>query len=155
MRNGLVVRPIEILLAEDEPGDVRLTREALKDAKVKNELHVVADGVETIAFLRQQGRYADCPRPDLVLLDLNMPRKNGQEVLAEIKADDDLKTIPICVLTSSDAETDVVRSYQLHANCYINKPVDPPQFLKVVKGIEDFWLCIVRLPQSANVLEAV
>jgi len=144
-------RPIDILLAEDEPGDVRLTREALREAKVRNSLSVVPDGVEALAFLRHQGRYVDVPRPDLILLDLNMPRKSGHEVLAEIKQDDELKAIPVVVLTSSDAEVDIVRSYHSHANCYISKPVDLAQFLEVVRAIEDFWLCIVKLPVSASV----
>lgn len=143
---SIAAKPIEILLAEDEPGDVRLTREALAEAKVRNRLHVVGDGVEALAFLRRQGAYADAPRPDLMLLDLNMPKKNGQEVLFEIKQDPELRTLPVVVLTSSEAETDIVKSYNLHANCYISKPVDLNRFLGVVKNIEDFWLCIVQLP---------
>jgi CheY-like chemotaxis protein len=142
-------RPIEILLVEDDPGDVRLTLEALRDGKVRNNLHVAKDGVEAMAFLRHEGQYASAIRPDLVLLDLNLPRKDGREVLAEIKADLELKTIPVVVLTTSTSEQDVLRSYQLQANCYISKPVDLEQFITVVRSIEDFWLTIVTLPQPA------
>jgi len=137
---------IEILLVEDNPGDVRLTKEALKEAKVGNYLHVVEDGVAAMQFLRHEGEYHDVPRPDLILLDLNLPKKDGREVLEEIKADDSLKTIPVVVLTTSHAEEDIVRSYNLHANCYVTKPVDLDQFIRIVKSIEDFWLTIVRLP---------
>ena len=137
---------IEILLIEDNPGDVRLTQEALLDGKVINKLSVVADGVEALDYLRQKGRYADAKRPDMILLDLNLPRKDGREVLAEIKEDPDLKRIPVVVITSSRAEEDVLRSYNLHANCYISKPVDLEQFITVVKSIEDFWMGIVKLP---------
>ena len=140
------VNPVEILLVEDNPGDVRLTEEALKEAKVHNNLYVAPDGVEALAFLRREGRHAGGVRPDLILLDLNLPRKSGREVLAEIKADDDLKRIPVVVLTTSDAEQDILASYDLHANCYVAKPVDLEQFIKVVQSIEDFWLSIVRLP---------
>jgi CheY-like chemotaxis protein len=147
-------RPIEILLVEDNPGDVRLTQEALRDGKVWNNLHHAADGVEAIAFLRTEGRYANVPRPDLVLLDLNLPRKDGREVLAEVKADPDLRTIPVVVLTTSKAEEDVLRSYGLHANCYIVKPIDLEQFLMVVQAIESFWLCIVTLPSSLGNVKA-
>jgi CheY-like chemotaxis protein len=140
------IRPIEILLADDSPGDVRLTREALKEAKVANNLHVVGDGVEALAFLRLEGKYAKMPRPDLILLDLNMPKKDGREVLEEVKSDSDLRLIPIVVLTTSAAEEDILRSYNLHANCFVTKPVDLDQFLKVVRSIEDFWLTIVKLP---------
>jgi CheY-like chemotaxis protein len=139
-------RPVEILLVEDNPGDVRLTVEALKEGKVRNRLHVAADGVEALAFLRREGKHAGAPRPDVVFLDLNLPRKDGRQVLAEIKADIDLRTIPVVVLTTSSSEQDILRSYDLHANCYITKPVDLEQFIAVVKGIEDFWLTIVRLP---------
>ena len=142
-------RPIDILLVEDNPGDVRLTIEGLNEGKVRNNLHVAKDGVEALAFLRRQGKYADAIRPDLILLDLNLPRKDGREVLSEIKADDTLKTIPVVVLTTSRAEQDVLQSYQLQANCYITKPVDLEQFITVVKSIEDFWLTIVTLPSSA------
>ena len=137
---------IEILLVEDNPGDVRLTIEALKEAKVRNRLSVVSDGVEALAFLRNQDQYAAAPRPDLILLDLNLPKKDGREVLAEIKADSDLKVIPVVVLTTSNAEKDLVQAYESHANCYITKPVDFQQFLIVIKSIENFWLNIVKLP---------
>jgi CheY-like chemotaxis protein len=133
-------------MVEDNPGDIRLTVEALKEAKVRNNLHAVEDGVEALAFLRRQGRYADAPRPDLVLLDLNLPKMNGREVLAEIKEDQDLRRIPVVILTVSQAEQDIVKSYNLHANCYITKPVDLDQFLEVVKSIENFWLTVVMLP---------
>jgi two-component system, chemotaxis family, response regulator Rcp1 len=139
-------RPIEILMVEDNPGDVRLTVEALKEGKVRNNFHTVEDGVEALAFLRRQGPYTDAPRPDLVLLDLNLPKKNGREVLAEIKQDPELKRIPVVILTVSQAEQDILKSYNLHANCYITKPVDLEQFLAVVKSIENFWLSVVMLP---------
>lgn len=139
-------RPAEFLLVEDNPGDVRLTREALRDSKLANNLSVVGDGVEAMAFLRREGKYADAPRPDLVLLDLNLPRKNGREVLAEIKSDPQLKRIPVVVITSSEAEQDIFATYNLHVNCYVTKPVDLDQFIKVVRSIETFWLTIVRLP---------
>jgi chemotaxis family two-component system response regulator Rcp1 len=141
-------KPIEILLVEDNLGDVRLTVEALKDAKVHNNLHVAEDGVEAMAFLRREGKYADAPRPDLILLDLNLPKKDGREVLAEIKEDPDLRRIPVVILTVSRAEEDILRSYDLHANCYITKPVNLDQFLKVVKSTEEFWFTIVKLPPS-------
>jgi CheY-like chemotaxis protein len=141
-------KPLQILLVEDNPGDVRLTREALKDGKMYHQLSVAVDGVEAMAFLRHEGQYADAPRPDLILLDLNLPRKDGREVLTEIKADDHLKRIPVVVLTTSAAEHDILTSYDLHANCYITKPVDLDQFLKVVQWVEDFWLTIVRLPRT-------
>lgn len=139
-------RPVEILMVEDNPGDVRLTVEALKEGKVRNNFHTVEDGVEALAFLRRQGRYAEASRPDLILLDLNLPKMNGREVLAEIKEDPDLRRIPVVILTVSQAEQDIVKSYNLHANCYITKPVDLDQFLEVVKSIENFWLTIVMLP---------
>ena len=142
-------RPIEILLVEDNPGDVRLTIEALRESKVRNNLHTAVDGVEALAFLRREGDYAAAVRPDLILLDLNLPRKDGREVLADIKADPSLKTIPVVILTTSRAEQDVLRSYELQANCYITKPVDLDQFITVVKSIEDFWLTIVTLPHQA------
>ena len=141
-------RPIEILLVEDSPSDTDLTVEALKDFKVRNHVNVVEDGVQAMQFLRRQGPYAQAPRPDLIMLDLNLPRKDGREVLADIKGDDDLKTIPIVVLTTSRAEQDILRSYQLNANCYINKPVDFNQFLDVVRSIESFWLFVVTLPPA-------
>lgn len=138
--------PIEILLVEDNAGDVRLTREALKDAKVLNTLHVARDGEEAMEFLCHKGKHADAPRPDLVLLDLNLPRKDGREVLAEIKADEDLKRIPVVILTTSKSEEDVLKMYNLHANCYVTKPLDLEQFIRVVQAIEDFWFTVVRLP---------
>ena len=139
-------RPVEILLVEDNPGDVRLTQEAFKENKLLNHLSVVWDGEEAMAFLRQEGEYANAERPDLILLDLNLPKKDGREVLAEVKADEDLRRIPVVVLTTSSAEQDILKSYNLHANCYITKPVDLDQFIKIVKTIEDFWLTIVKLP---------
>ncbi len=142
--------PIEILLVEDSPGDVDLAREALESTKVRNTLHVARDGEEAMAFLRRQGAYRDVPRPGLILLDLNLPRKDGREVLSEIKADAELKRIPVVILTISEDEEDVLRSYNLHANCYITKPIDLGQFLKVVRSIEEFWLTIVRLPDPAS-----
>jgi chemotaxis family two-component system response regulator Rcp1 len=139
-------RPIEILLVEDSPSDTELTVEALKDFKVRNHVSIVEDGVQAMQFLRRQDPYAGVPRPDLIMLDLNLPRKDGREVLADIKGDDHLKTIPIVVLTTSHAEQDILRAYQLNANCYINKPVDFNQFLEVVRCIESFWLYVVTLP---------
>jgi two-component system, chemotaxis family, response regulator Rcp1 len=139
-------RPIEILLVEDNPGDERLTREALKEGKVRNILHVVTDGREAMRFLRREGRYAQTVRPDLILLDLNLPGKDGRTVLKEIKADPSVRSIPVVILTSSQAEEDIVRSYNLQANCYVTKPVDLNQFVVVVKTIESFWFTIVRLP---------
>jgi chemotaxis family two-component system response regulator Rcp1 len=144
-------KAIEILLVEDSAADVRLTREGLNDANVLNNLNVVGDGVEAMGYLRREGKYAPATRPDLVLLDLNMPRKDGREVLAEVKSDPDLKRIPVVVLTVSQAEEDILKSYNLHANCYISKPVTLAQFLKVVKSIESFWLTIVELPPNSNV----
>jgi len=140
--------PVEILLAEDSPGDIRLTREALKDGRIHNNLHVVQDGVECMAFLRREGKYGDVPKPHLILLDLNMPRKDGREVLAEIKNDPLLRRIPVVVLTTSKAEQDILKAYDLHANCYITKPVDLDQFIHVVKSVEDFWFTIVKLPDG-------
>lgn len=140
------MRPIEILMVEDNPDDFELTMEAIRDSKILNHLHHVEDGVEAMAFLRKAGRYADKPVPDLILLDLNLPKKDGREVLAEVKSDPHLKRIPIVVLTTSQAERDVAAVYDLQANCYISKPVDLPQFIEVVKAIEDFWFSIVRLP---------
>jgi CheY-like chemotaxis protein len=139
---------VEILLVEDNPGDVRLTQEVLRDGKVRNNMSVVMDGVDAISFLRQTGEYAGAPRPDIILLDLNLPKKDGREVLAEIKADPNLKHIPVVVLTTSSAEQDIFRSYDLHANCYITKPVDLDQFIRVMRSIEDFWLTIVKLPRG-------
>ena len=139
-------RPIEILLIEDNPGDVDLAKEALQDAKVRNRLHVVDDGAKAVDFLYKRGVYADVPRPDIILLDLNLPKKDGRQVLAEIKTDPQLAEIPVVILTTSQAEEDIVRSYQLHANCYITKPVDFKQFMHVVRSIEEFWLTVVKLP---------
>jgi len=143
-----LVKPIEILLVEDNPGDADLTREAMENNKMHVAMHVVGDGVEAMAFLRRTGKYANAPRPDIVLLDLNLPKKDGKEVLAEIKADQDLKRIPVVILTISKDEEDILKSYNLHANCYITKPIDLNQFVKVAKSIEDFWLTIVKLPPS-------
>lgn len=140
------VRPVEVLLVEDNPGDVRLTREALREGKVQNNLNVTPDGVEALRYLRREGPYADAPRPDVILLDLNLPRKDGREVLEELKADPALMNIPVVVLTSSQAEQDILRAYQLRANCYITKPVDLEQFIHVVQSIENFWFTIVKLP---------
>ncbi len=148
MNGEPVNRGIEILLVEDNPGDVRLTEEALKDGKILNSLNVVADGVEAMAFLRREGKYSDAPRPELILLDLNLPKKDGREVLAEIKKDQELKRIPVVILTSSAAEQDIVKTYNLHANCYVTKPVDLDQFIHVVKSIEQFWLTVVQRPQE-------
>jgi chemotaxis family two-component system response regulator Rcp1 len=141
-------KPIEILLVEDSPGDVRLIQEALQEGKVRNTMSVVGDGVEALACLHKQGRYARAKRPGLILLDLNLPKKNGFEVLREIKADEALKRIPVVVLTTSQSEQDIVKSYNLYANAYITKPVDLNQFLSVIKVLEDFWLEIVRLPSQ-------
>ena len=138
--------PIKVLLVEDNPGDVRLTREAFRDAKVHLELHVANDGVEAMEFLLRQGDFSASPRPDLILLDLNLPRKDGREVLADIKGHPSLKTIPVVILTTSASDADIERSYLLHANCYISKPVDMEGFLTVVKSIDDFWLSVVKLP---------
>lgn len=146
MSDGPKCGPIEILLVEDNPGDVRLTIEALKEGKVANKIYVAADGIEALAFLRREGKYENAPKPDLILLDLNLPKKNGREVLAEIKMDSRLKRIPVVILTSSQAEKDIVTTYNLHANCYITKPVDFGQFIDVVKSIENFWFTIVKLP---------
>lgn len=138
--------PIEILLVEDNAGDVRLMVEALKECKLSNNLSVVGDGVEALAFLRREGTYADAPRPDLIMLDLNLPRKNGYEVLGEIKDDEGLKRIPVLIMTTSRAEQDVEATYGLHASCYIVKPGDPEHFLSVMRSIENFWFTIVKLP---------
>lgn len=142
----VVVHAIDILLVEDSAADVRLTREALRETKLINRLTVASDGVQALAMLRNQGQYADLPRPDLILLDLNLPKKNGRAVLEEIKQEPDLKRIPVVVVTSSTAEEDVVRSYDLHANCYVTKPLELGNFVDVVKAIEDFWVGIVKLP---------
>jgi two-component system, chemotaxis family, response regulator Rcp1 len=142
----LPTQDVEILLVEDNPGDIRLTQEALKDSKIRNNLSVVRDGEEALAFLRREGNFARVPRPDLVLLDLNLPRVDGREVLEVIKTDDSLKRIPVVVLTTSDDEKDILASYNLHANCYITKPVDLNRFVEIVKSIEGFWFQIVKLP---------
>ncbi len=138
--------PIEVLLVEDDPGDVLMTREAFEENKVNNRLTVVADGVEALAYLRREGGYADAVRPDLILLDLNLPRRDGREVLAEIKSDEDLHQIPVVVLTTSQSEEDILRSYQLHANAYVTKPVDFDRFISVVRQIDDFFVSVVKLP---------
>jgi CheY-like chemotaxis protein len=143
-----VAPPVEILLVEDNRGDARLTREALKEGKVYNNLHWVKDGVEALEFLHRRGKHKDVPRPDIILLDLNLPKKDGREVLQEIKADDRLRRIPVVILTTSKAEEDVLRTYSLHANCYVTKPVDLEQFIKVVKSIDNFWLTVVTLPHG-------
>jgi len=144
---GTNAAAIEVLLVEDSPGDARLTREAFKDAKVHINLHVATDGAEAMAFLKHQDKYANVPRPDLILLDLNLPKKDGREVLEEIKLDPALKIIPVVILTTSASEEDILKTYQLHANCYIAKPVDLDGFLKVVKSIDSFWLSVVKLPR--------
>jgi CheY-like chemotaxis protein len=139
---------IEILLVEDSPGDVRLTQEALEDGKVLNKLSVVEDGVEAMAFLRREGKYTDASRPDLILLDLNLPKKDGRQVLAEIKVDQNLKRIPVVILTTSKSEEDILKTYDLHANCYITKPVDLEQFITVVRSVQHFWFSVVKLPRE-------
>ncbi len=146
--SSAIGRPVEKLLVEDNPGDVRLMVEALQGSKIPNNVSVVEDGVEAIAFLRRKGKYADAPRPDLIFLDLNLPKKGGLEVLAEIKSDENLKLIPVIVLTISEEERDIFEVYGLSANCYITKPVNYKQFIKVVRAIEDFWLTIVKLPSK-------
>lgn len=146
MNKEAVVKLADILLVEDNPGDVRLAKEALKESKLLNKLYQVEDGIKAMAFLRQEGEYSNAPRPDLVLLDLNLPGKDGREVLAGIKADKTLKRIPVVILTASSAEEDVLKSYNLHANCYISKPFGMEQFVRVVKSIENFWFSIVKLP---------
>ncbi|HLI10852.1 MAG TPA: response regulator [Alphaproteobacteria bacterium] len=146
-------RPVEILLVEDNPADARLTRELLREGKIHNSCHHVIDGVEALRFLRREGDYAAAPRPDLILLDLNLPRKDGREVLADLKADPKLRNIPVVVLTTSEAEQDIVKTYELHANCYITKPVGLDKFITIVRAIESFWLTVVKLP-SAHGVEA-
>jgi len=138
---------VEILLIEDNPGDARLTQEALNDGKVKNNLHIVYDGVEATDFLFKRNKYKDAPRPDLIILDLNLPKKNGHEVLAEIKVDETLKSIPVVILTTSKAEEDILKSYKLHANCFLTKPIDVIEFFEMIKSIEGFWLTLVKLPK--------
>jgi chemotaxis family two-component system response regulator Rcp1 len=144
-------KPIVVLLVEDSLGDVRLTREAFRDARVHINLQVAPDGVDAMAYLRREGVYASAPRPDLILLDLNLPRKDGRQVLKEIKETETLATIPVVILTTSDSEADILKSYRLHANCYITKPVDLEGFLKVVRSIDGFWLSVVKLPHETNV----
>ncbi len=146
LTDGTKCEPIEILLVEDNPGDVRLTIEALKEGKIANHMSIAEDGIEAMAFLHREGKYKKAPKPDLILLDLNLPKKNGREVLAEIKMDPYLKSIPVVILTSSEAEKDIVATYNLHANCYITKPVDFNQFINVVRSIEEFWFKLVKLP---------
>jgi chemotaxis family two-component system response regulator Rcp1 len=141
---------VDILLVEDNEGDARLAKEAMRDSKIRNTLHHVSDGEEAMAFLRKEGKYEKVPRPDLVLLDLNLPKKDGRQVLAEIKNDDELKRIPVVILTVSSAEEDILKSYNLHANCFITKPIDLSQFMKVVRSVEDFWLTIVKLPNGGK-----
>jgi CheY-like chemotaxis protein len=143
---GSSATPIEVLLVEDDPGDVLMTQEAFEEHKVRNNLAVVNDGAEAIAYLRREGQYAEAPRPDLILLDLNLPRRDGREVLAEIKNDSDLRQIPVVVLTTSQADEDIVRSYQLHANAYVTKPVDFERFISVVRQIDEFFVSVVKLP---------
>jgi len=142
--------PVILLLVEDNPADARLTQEAMKESKIHNKMYHVVDGVEAMAFLRKQGKYAKMPRPDVILLDLNMPRKDGRQTLAEIKEDADLKRIPVVVLTVSDAEEDIIKSYNLYANCFVTKPMDMDEFAKVVTGIENFWFTIVKLPPNGK-----
>jgi two-component system, chemotaxis family, response regulator Rcp1 len=146
MMEDLMGRPVEILIVEDNDGDVRLAREGLNEWKLLNNLHVADDGVKALEFLRRSGKYADAPRPDLIMLDLNLPKKDGRQVLKEIKEDDDLKKIPVVILTTSKAEEDIVKSYSLHANCYVTKPLAIAQFITVVQAIESFWFTIVKLP---------
>jgi chemotaxis family two-component system response regulator Rcp1 len=140
-------RPIEIMLVEDNPADVRLTRETLKEGKVRNNLHLASDGVEALAWLRREGKYAHAVRPDMILLDLNLPKKDGRAVLAEIKSDPDLARIPVIVLTISQSEQDILEAYERRANCFISKPINLDEFIKVIRSIEDFWLTIVKLPE--------
>ncbi|MBE0647794.1 MAG: response regulator [Bacteroidales bacterium] len=148
MKTNLI--PIDILLVEDNPGDARLAKEALKDSKLRNNLFIVDDGELAMKFLKKEAPYEDVPRPDLILLDLNLPKKDGKEVLKEIKTDEDLKRIPVVILTMSKSEEDIFKSYNLHANCFITKPIDFDQFIKVVQSIENFWLTIVKLPNGAK-----
>ena len=148
MNTKYVGESIDILLVEDNEGDARLAKEAMRDSKIRNMLHHVSDGEEAMEFLYRRGKHADAPRPDLILLDLNLPRKDGRAVLEEVKTDVNLKRIPVVILTTSSDEQDIIRSYNLHANCYITKPIDLTQFLKVVQAIEDFWLTIVKLPNG-------
>lgn len=150
MLNQRIRRPIEILLIEDNPGDVRLTKEALRTSRIPNHIRVAEDGIEASAILFRQGQYADAPRPDLIVLDLNLPRKDGRTVLVEIKADPELKRIPVVILTTSQAESDITHAYDMHANCYIMKPIDYERFQAAIKAIESFWLTVVRLPLAKD-----
>jgi chemotaxis family two-component system response regulator Rcp1 len=150
MTTKAVGEMIDILLVEDSEGDARLAKEAMRDSKIRNTLHHVTDGEEAMAFLRKEGKHSTAPRPDLVLLDLNLPKKDGRQVLAEIKGDESLKRIPVVILTVSSAEEDILKTYNLHANCYITKPIDLAQFMKVVRSVEEFWLTIVKLPNGAH-----
>jgi len=145
--NSSTGKPINILIVEDNPGDARLIKEVLNEGKILNDLHIVKDGVEAMEFLHKRGEYAKAPRPDLIILDLNLPKKDGREVLAEVKSDQHLKSIPIVIMTTSNAEEDILKSYNLHANCYITKPLDFHQFVKVVESIENFWFSMVKLPK--------
>jgi CheY-like chemotaxis protein len=144
----LLVNPIDILVVEDNPGDARLIKEVLNEQKIYNSLFIVSDGVEAMNFLQKKGKYKESPKPDLIILDLNLPKKDGREVLSDIKADDNLKRIPVVIMTISQAEADILKSYNLHANCYITKPIDLDQFIKVIKSIEEFWFSIVKLPSK-------
>jgi two-component system response regulator len=146
MRSNLEAKPVNILLVEDNPGDVRLTREGFKEGKVYNNLYVAEDGEEALALLSHEGKYANIPHPDIILLDLNLPKKDGSEVLSEIKGDPELRKIPVIILTTSRAEEDILKTYNLHANCYITKPVDFDEFIHIAKSIKNFWLSIVKLP---------
>jgi CheY-like chemotaxis protein len=148
MKRKINGRAVEILLVEDNPGDARLAQEALKDSKLNNNLHITCDGVEALDFLFKRNGFPTAVRPDLILLDLNLPKKDGRQVLAEIKQDEQLRRIPVVILTTSKAEEDILKTYDLHANCYITKPIDLEQFIKVVKSIENFWLSIVKLPNG-------
>jgi len=150
MSDQLIAAPVKILLVEDSPGDIRLTKEALKESKVANELITMTNGQEAVDYLYRRGRYADAPVPDIILLDLNLPRKDGREVLKEIKSDKNLKKIPVVVLTISKDEQDILKAYDLHANCYITKPIDLQKFIELVRSIEDFWLTIVKLPGTVR-----
>ena len=146
MTNTQDSKPVEILLVEDNPGDIRLTQEAFKEGNINNQIHVTKDGNDALDFVYQRGEYTDAVRPDIILLDLNLPRKNGDEVLEEIKADPDLKQIPVVVLTTSAADEDILNSYKLHTNAYLTKPVDPDEFIDLIRSFEDFWLELVKLP---------
>ncbi len=150
MDKNISIKPVEILLIEDNPGDVRLTVEALKEGKILNNLNVVYDGVEAMEYLKREREFKDKPRPELIILDLNLPKKDGREVLEEIKQDDKLKRIPVVILTTSEADRDILKTYNLHANCYITKPVDMDQFIKVVKSVSDLWFSIVKLPPNGQ-----